>query len=57
MHGFIGEIFGTMILTAIGCGIGAGINLKRTFSRGKIGFLYPLAGVLESRLGFTLPER
>ena len=35
MHGFIGEFFGTMILTAIGCGVGAGINLKGTFSRGQ----------------------
>lgn len=35
MHGFIGEFFGTMILTVIGCGVGAGINLKGTFSRGQ----------------------
>ncbi len=33
MHGFIGEFFGTMILTALGCGIGAGINLKNTYNR------------------------
>ena len=33
MHGFIGEFFGTMILTVIGCGIGAGVNLKGTFNR------------------------
>lgn len=32
MQGFVGEFFGTMILTAIGGGIGAGINLSKTYS-------------------------
>lgn len=35
MQGFIAEFFGTMILTAIGCGVGAGVNLKDTYNRGQ----------------------
>ena len=68
MHGFIGEFFGTMILTAIGCGVGAGINLKRTFSRGQkwlfvslgwglgITFGVYVAGTLGSK-GFINPAK
>lgn len=31
-HGFVGELIGTLILITIGCGVGAGLNLNRTFS-------------------------
>lgn len=31
-HGFVGELVGTMILIAIGCGVGAGLNLNKTYS-------------------------
>jgi len=35
MHGFIGELFGTMILIALGTGSGAGLNLNKTYAKGK----------------------
>jgi glycerol uptake facilitator protein len=34
MDGFIGEFFGTAILILLGAGTGAGLNLKKTYSRG-----------------------
>ncbi|WP_295746944.1 MIP/aquaporin family protein [uncultured Limosilactobacillus sp.] len=40
MHGFIGELVGTFILIVIGCGVGAGLNLKKTFSSGQKDWFY-----------------
>ncbi|WP_019240320.1 MULTISPECIES: MIP/aquaporin family protein [Bacillus] len=34
MSAFVGEIVGTMILIIFGCGVGAGLSLKKSFSNG-----------------------
>lgn len=34
MSAFVGEMVGTMILIIVGCGVGAGLNLKKSYANG-----------------------
>jgi len=51
MSAFVGEIIGTMILILFGCGVGAGLSLKKSFSNGGGWIVTTLAWGLAVTLG------
>ena len=61
-HGFVGELIGTLILITIGCGVGAGLNLNRTFSTQQkdwfyVAFAWGLAVTIAFAVNHTFPWR
>lgn len=44
MNGFLGEFLGTAVLITIGCGVGAGINLRQTYNSGRPDWFYVCFG-------------